>query len=51
MSSCFGTIAHTVAGDFVIFWGIASYSTIASILFLLGIDEFDYKEKFNPFKL
>ncbi len=76
-ASCFGTIAHTAIGDFFMFLGIASYSTIASIIFLnnvcnlftiiflswiplivvyflknkLGIDEFDYKEKFNPFKL
>jgi uncharacterized integral membrane protein (TIGR00697 family) len=76
-SSCFGTVAHSVFVDFLMFWGIASYSTIASIMFLnslsdiftiiflswipvvivhflrnkIGIDEFNYKEKFNPFKI
>ena len=76
-SSYVGTIVHSVIGDFFVFLGVVSFSSIASIILLnslsniltitflswipvlvvyfikntCGIDEFNYKEKFNPFTL
>ena len=77
LSSCLGAVLHTIFVDFFAWVGLASYSTISSLIFFnsminvfailslswvplgivyfiktkLGIDEFDYKEKFNPLKL